>query len=106
MVVCNSTVHISWGVIQNITIVKSGCGYACSSKGVEYERCVVILKPERAQDGKICISQSNIMKTVIPLEKKKVFQLENIAYQKDAIPDWTSSLHHMSAVLPIVREEH
>ena len=46
------------------------------------------------------------MKTVIPLEKKHVFHHENIAYQKDAIPDRTLSLHYVSAVLPIVRDGH
>ena len=46
------------------------------------------------------------MKTVIRLEKKHVFHHENIAYQKDTIPDRALSLHGVSAVLPVTRDGH
>ena len=60
---------------------KSGCGYTCAPRGVDRERCVMVVKTGCVIDGKICMSQRKIMKTVIAPEKKKhVFHYENIAY--------------------------
>ena len=61
---------------------KSACGYTCDGKGVDYERCVVVLKTGCVMDGKMCMSQRKIMKSVIALKKKNVFHHGNIAYQK------------------------
>ena len=66
----------------------------------------MVLKTGCVKDGKICVSQIKIMKTVIPLEKKHIFHHGNIAYQKDAIPDCTLSLNYVSAVSPIARDGH
>ena len=49
------------------------------------EGCAVVLKTGCVVHGKICMSQRKIMKTVISLEEKHVFQRENIANQKDAL---------------------
>ena len=61
-----------------------GCGYTRAARGVDHERGVVILKTGCVMDGirKICMSQRKIMKTIIALGKKQVFDHENIAYQK------------------------
>ena len=49
--------------------LKSGCGYTCAARGVERERCVMVVKTGCVMDGKICMSQRKIMKTVIAPEK-------------------------------------
>ena len=46
----------------------------------------MVLKTRCVVEGKICVSERKIMKTVLPLEKN-IFHHENIAYQRDAIPD-------------------
>jgi len=40
-------------------------------KGVDHERCEVVLKTGCVIDAKICMSQRTIMKTVVAREKKK-----------------------------------
>ena len=55
----------------------------CAAKGVDHERCEVVLKTECVMDTKIRRSQRKIVKTVIALEKKPhVFHHENVTYQK------------------------
>ena len=58
---------------------KSGYGYTCAAKGVDRDRalcsgyitgCVI--------DGKICMPQRKIMKTVIALEKKMYFFMNTL----------------------------
>ena len=44
----------------------------------------MVLKIGCVIDGKMCMSQRKVMKTVITLEKKNVFRHENIAYPKNA----------------------
>ena len=53
----------------------------CAAKGIDYERYVVVLKTGCVIDGKICMSQKKIMKTVIALEQNHAFRHENITYQ-------------------------
>ena len=54
----------------------------CAAKGVDHERCEVVLKTECVMDTKIRRSQRKIVKTVITLEKTHVFHHENVTYQK------------------------
>ena len=77
---------------------KSGFADTCAANSVDHEGCVVILKTASVKDGKTCISQRKIMKTLIALE--------NIAYHKMPLPECTLSLHYMKAVLPIARDGH
>ena len=49
---------------------KSRCGYtAFPAKGVDHECCVVVAKTGCVIDGKICMSQRKIVKSVIAVEK-------------------------------------
>ena len=41
----------------------------CAAKGVDHERCEVVVKTECVMDTKIRKSQREIVKTVIALEK-------------------------------------
>ena len=43
----------------------------------------MVLKTGCVIDGKICLSQRKIMKTVIALEENHAFHHENIAYQNE-----------------------
>ena len=45
----------------------------CAAKGVDHERCVVVLNTGCVIDAKICMSQRKIMKAVIVLEKKNMY---------------------------------
>ena len=49
---------------------KSGGGDTCAAKGVDHERCIVVLKTCYIIAGEICMSQWKIIKTVMALEKR------------------------------------
>ena len=58
-------------------------------------------------DGKICVSQWKIMKTVIALEKKFMYFIMKILLiekKKTPLPERILSLHCMYAVLPIAHD--
>jgi len=56
-------------------------------KGVDHERCEVVLKTGCVIDAKICMSQRTIMKTVVALEeKKRVVHHENDAVEEKKRP--------------------
>ena len=65
----------------------------------------MFLKAGCVIDGKICMSERKIMKTVIVLEKRNhVFHHENIANKKTPLPERTLSFHCMYAVFLIASD--
>ena len=48
-----------------------GCGYKSAVRGVNRERYVMVVKAGCVTDGKICMSQRKVVKTVIAWEKKR-----------------------------------
>jgi len=57
---------------------KSGCGYTYTAKGVDHERCVMVVKTEYVIDAKMCMSQRRITETVIVVEKKMYFLMKTL----------------------------
>ena len=59
-----------------------------TSRGVDHEHCVVVQKTGCVIDGKMCMSQRKIMKTVITLEKKNMyFVMKTSLIQKMPLPN-------------------
>ena len=58
-----------------------------AAKGVDHERYVVALKTGCAINGKICMPQRKIMKSVIALEKKKVVFHHEKKKKKTPLPE-------------------
>ena len=67
----------------------------------------MVVKTGCVIDGKICMFQRNIMKTVITMGKKAcISSCKNCLSKETPLPERTLSPHYMYAVLPIARDGH
>ena len=81
-----------------------GCCHTCTAKGVDHERCPVVLKTGCILGGKMCLSRRK-MKTVIVLEEKHVFHhKKHCLSRKRPLLNRTLGLRDVSAELPITRD--
>ena len=96
---------VVWQTTSKTMHQNACCGYTCAAKGVDHdhERCVVALKTGCVIDGKICMFQRKIMKTVIALKQKRVFHHENIAYQNQRMLRLSRGYLTFELILKIIK---